>query len=89
MVIFFYTKHCAAQGNKAMFSISRKMKNLTYYVETQLNDFDTYVKSVISFGAEIWELHKGQDGRKSAYTFLKEDSDCQQKVHSTVQYIMN
>lgn len=47
------------------------MKNLTYYVETQLNVFDTYVKSVISFYAEIWELHKGQDGRKSAYTFLR------------------
>lgn len=47
------------------------MKNLTY-VKTQFNVFDTYVKSVISFGAEIWGFHKGQDGRKSAYTFLKE-----------------
>lgn len=65
------------------------MKNLTYYVETQSNVFDTYVKSVISFYAEISELHKGQDGRKSAYKFLKEDSDCQQKVRATVQYIMN
>lgn len=65
------------------------MKNLTYYVETQLNVFDTYVKSVISFGAEISELHKGQDGRKSAYKFLKEGSGCQQIMHATVQYIMN
>lgn len=69
---FFYTKQCAAQGNKAMFSISSKMKDLNSYVETQFNVFDTYVKSLISFGAEIWGFHKGQDGRKSAYTFLKE-----------------
>lgn len=35
------------------------MKNLTY-VKTQLNVFDTYVKSLISFGAEIWKLHKAK-----------------------------
>lgn len=71
-----------------MFSISSKMKNLTD-VKTQFNVFDTYVKSVISFGAEIWELHKDQDGRKSAFKFLKEDFGCQRKVRATVQYIMN
>lgn len=69
--------------------MSSKMKNFTFNVETQFNVFDTYVKSVISFGAEIWELHKGQDGRKSAFKFLKEGFGCQQKIHASVQYIMN
>lgn len=45
-------KQCAPQGNKAMFSISNKMKDLKCNVETQLNVFDTYVKSVLSYGAE-------------------------------------
>uniref|UniRef100_K1QT84 Reverse transcriptase zinc-binding domain-containing protein n=1 Tax=Magallana gigas TaxID=29159 RepID=K1QT84_MAGGI len=64
-------KHCAAQGNKAMFSISSKMKDLNFNVETQLNVFDTYVKSVLSYGAEIWGFHKGQDVEKVHINFCK------------------
>uniref|UniRef100_K1QTY1 Novel STAND NTPase 3 domain-containing protein n=1 Tax=Magallana gigas TaxID=29159 RepID=K1QTY1_MAGGI len=42
-----------------MFSISSKMKDLNFNIETQLNVFDTYVKSVLRPRC-----------RKSAYTFL-------------------
>lgn len=64
-------KHCAAQGNKAMFSIPRKMKDLNFNVEIQLNVFETYVKSVLSYGAEIWGFHKGQGVEKVHINFCK------------------
>lgn len=39
------------------------MKDLNFNVETQLNVFHTY-ESVLSYGAEIWGFHKGQDVKK-------------------------
>lgn len=51
--------HCAAQGNKVIFSISSEMKDLNINVKTRSNFFYTYVKSVLSYGAEIWEFHNG------------------------------
>lgn len=47
------------------------MKDLNFNVETQLNVFDTYVKSVLSYGAEIWGFHKGQDVEKVHINFCK------------------
>ena len=64
-------KHCATQGNKAMFSICSKMKNLNFNVETELSMFDTYVKTVLHYGAEIWGFHKGQDVEKVHINFCK------------------
>lgn len=51
--------HCAAQGNKVIFSISSEMKDLNINVKTRSNIFYTYVKSVLIYGAEIREFHNG------------------------------
>lgn len=41
------------------------------YVETQINVFDTYVKSVLCYGAEIWGFHKGPDVERVHINFCK------------------
>jgi len=42
-----------------------------FNVDTMLAVFDTYVNSVISYGAEIWGFHSANDVEKEHFSFCK------------------
>jgi hypothetical protein len=46
-------KMLSNQGEKAVFSY--------FNTETLLSLFDTYVKSIVNYGCEVWGFHKGVD----------------------------
>ena len=61
----------AGQGRKAIFALPTKFKNHNFNVATKLSMFDTYVKSILSYGSEIWGFHKAPDVEKVHLMFCK------------------
>jgi hypothetical protein len=47
------------QGKKAVFSLFSKIQDDYFNTETLLSLFDTYVKSIVNYGCEVWGFHKG------------------------------
>lgn len=47
-------KYIAEQGNKAMFSLLRKIKNLSLPFDIQIDLFNKIVKPVLLYGCEVW-----------------------------------
>ena len=69
---FFITqKHCADQGRKAMFSVRKNTSSLFLNMYTMLSLFDTYVNSILMYGAEIWGVHKAPQIEKVHLDFCK------------------
>ena len=69
---FFQTqKHRAQQGRKAMFSLMSNLRKFKFNIRTQCAVFDTYVNSILSYGAEVWGFHKGPDIEKVHTCFCK------------------
>ena len=69
---FFQTqKHTAQQGRKAMFSLMSNLRKFKFNIQTQCAVFDTYVNSILSYGAEVWGFHKGPDVEKVHTVFCK------------------
>jgi hypothetical protein len=56
-------KMLSNQGEKAVFSY--------FNTETLLSLFDTYVKSIVNYGCEVWGFHKGVDIEALHLSFLK------------------
>jgi hypothetical protein len=42
------------QGKKAVFSLFSKLQDDYFNTETLLSLFDTYVKSIVNYGCEVW-----------------------------------
>ena len=61
----------AEQGKKALFAITNVCKKNYFNVETQLHVFDTYVCSILNYGAEVWGFHKAPDIEKIHLNFCK------------------
>jgi hypothetical protein len=59
------------QGKKAVFSLFSKIQDDCFNTETLLLLFDTYVKSVVNYGCEVWGFHKGVDIETLHLSFLK------------------
>ena len=57
-------KHIAQQGQKALFTISSTLRKFNFNIETKCSIFDTYVGSILNYGAEIWGFHKALDVEK-------------------------
>ena len=53
-------KQLYEKGNRAMFSLLRKSRQLQLPVDIQLNLFDVLVNSVLLYGCEVW-AHEGTD----------------------------
>ena len=77
-LLFFYNgkfsraqKRAAEQGRKALFYILNVCNKNFFNIETMLSVFDTYVNSVLSYGAEVWGFHTGQDVEKIHIQFCK------------------
>jgi hypothetical protein len=52
---FYRTKqHIAEQGNKAMFTLLRKINKLSLPYDLQIELFDKTVKPILLYGSEIW-----------------------------------
>ena len=61
----------AQQGNKCMFKILKLCNDNYLNIETKLHVFDTYVASVLNYGAEVWGFHPGNDIEKVHTRFCK------------------
>ena len=64
-------KHVAEQGRKAYFALNSKFKNHHFNIISKCSVFDTYVKSILSYGAEIWGFHKATDVESVHTKFCK------------------
>ena len=64
-------KHLAQQGKKAYFALCGRFRNHCLNIETKSNLLDIYVSSVLNYGAEIWDFHKGPDIEKIHLLFCK------------------
>lgn len=47
-------KHIAEQANKALFSLLRKIRNLSLPYDVQIDLFDKTIKPVLLYGCEVW-----------------------------------
>ena len=59
------------QGETAVFSLFSKIQDDYFNTETLLSLFDTYVKSIVNYGCEVWGFHKGVDIETLHLSFLK------------------
>jgi hypothetical protein len=57
--------------HKAVFSLFNKIQDNYFNTETLLSLFDTYVKSIVNYGCEVWGFHKGVDIETLHLSFLK------------------
>ena len=64
-------KMLSNQGKKAVFSLFSKIQDDYFNTETLLSLFDTYVKSIVNYGCEVWGFHKGVDIETLHLSFLK------------------
>ena len=64
-------KHIAEQGRKALFAINSTFKLCNFNIETKCAIFDTYINSILSYGAEVWGFHKAPDVEKVHLSYLK------------------
>lgn len=44
-----------------MFGILKTCKEIVLNIESKLKVFNTYVASVLNYGAEVWSFHTGKD----------------------------
>jgi hypothetical protein len=58
-------------SKKAVFSLFSKIQDDYFNTETLLSLFDTYVKSIVNYGCEVWGFHKGVDIETLHLSFLK------------------
>ena len=61
----------AAQAQKAMFCLMKQINNHHFNMQTKLDLFDTYVGSILSYGCEIWDNHKGPVIERLHLNFMK------------------
>lgn len=54
-------KILAQQGSKCIFGILKACKDNFVNIESKLEVFDTYVASVLNYGAEVWGFYLGKD----------------------------
>ena len=62
---FYKTKlHIAEQGNKAMFSLLRKVKQLSLPLDLIVEMFYKMIKPVLLYGSEVWGFGNCENGEK-------------------------
>ena len=76
----------ADQGRKALFSISSKLNNFFFNIETKCSVFDTYVNSILSYASEVWGFHKGSDIEKVHLMFCKRILGVKKNVSNKLVY---
>jgi hypothetical protein len=64
-------KMLSNQGQQAAFSLFSKSQDDYFNTETLLSLFDTYVKSIVNYGCEVWGFHKSVDIETLHLSFLK------------------
>ena len=47
-------KHIAEQANKALFSLLRKIRNLSLPLDGQIDLFNKAIKPFLPYGSEVW-----------------------------------
>ena len=47
-------KHITEQGNKAVFALRKKIRNVSLPIDIQIDLFEKTVKPVLLYGCEIW-----------------------------------
>ena len=79
-------KHIAQQGQKALFAISSTLRKFNFNIETKCSIFDTYVGSILNYGAEIWGFHKALDVEKVHLMFLKRILGVKKNTYNNLVY---
>jgi hypothetical protein len=64
-------KQLAVQGRKANFKLKANCNGLQLNHATMLYLFETYIKSILDYGCEIWGSHAGPDIEKVHLDFCK------------------
>ena len=79
-------RHMAQQGQKALFTIYSTLNKFNFNIETKCAIFDTYVGSILNYGAEIWGFHKATDIEKVHLSFLKRILGVKKSTFSNLVY---
>ena len=58
-------------NDRSALSISGKLNNFFFNIETKCSIFYTYVNSILSYASEVWGFHKGSDIEKVHLMFCK------------------
>ena len=64
-------KKIVDQAQKALFTMYRKIRNITFPVDLQLQLFDTLIVSIILYSSEVWGFEKKYNIDKMHLQFCK------------------